>query len=59
MKSSNQDKVQGTFHETKGKIKEMVGQITDNPKFEAKGKAEKIAGKAQGEIGKVKKVVGK
>ena len=59
MKSSNQDKVQGTFHEAKGKVKEMVGQITDNPKLEAKGKAEKLAGKVQEKVGQVKKIVGK
>jgi uncharacterized protein YjbJ (UPF0337 family) len=36
----------------------MPGKITDNPKLEAKGIAEKIAGKAQGKIGEVKKVFG-
>jgi len=58
MKSSTKDKVKGTFHEAKGKVKEMAGKITDNPKLEAKGKVEKIAGKAQGKIGQVKKVLG-
>jgi uncharacterized protein YjbJ (UPF0337 family) len=37
----------------------MAGKITNNPKLEAKGKAEKIAGKVQEKIGKVKKVFGK
>jgi len=59
MKSSMKDKVKGTFHEAKGKVKELVGEITDNPKLEAEGKAEKIAGKAQEKIGKVKKVLEK
>ena len=59
MKSSMKDKVKGTFHEAKGKVKEMAGKITDNPKLEAKGKAEKITGKAQEKIGQVKKVMGK
>jgi len=59
MKSSNQDKVQGVFHEAKGKIREIAGQITDNSKLEAKGKTEKIAGKAQEKVGQVKKIVGK
>jgi len=52
------DKVKGTFHEAKGKVKEMAGEFTDNPKLEVKGKAEKIAGKAQEKIGQVKKVLG-
>jgi uncharacterized protein YjbJ (UPF0337 family) len=58
MKSSMKDKVKGTFHEAKGKVKEVAGKITDNPKLEAKGKVEKIAGKAQEKIGQVKKVLG-
>jgi uncharacterized protein YjbJ (UPF0337 family) len=51
--------VKGTFHEAKGKVKEMTGEITDNPKLEAKGKVEKIAGKAQEKFGKVEKVLGR
>jgi uncharacterized protein YjbJ (UPF0337 family) len=37
----------------------LAGKITDNPKLEAKGKAEKIAGKVQEKVGQVKKVMGK
>ena len=59
MKSGMKDKVEGTFHKAKGKVKEMAGKITDNPKLEAKGKVEKIAGKVQEKIGQVKKVIGK
>ncbi|HSW64276.1 MAG TPA: CsbD family protein [Dissulfurispiraceae bacterium] len=58
MKSSMKDKVKGTFHEAKGKIKEVAGEITSNPTLEAKGTAEKIAGKVQQKIGQVKKVLG-
>ena len=58
MKSSMKDKVKGTFHDAKGKVKEMAGKITDNPTLEAKGSAEKIAGKVQKKIGQVKKVLG-
>jgi len=59
MKSSMKDKVAGTFHEAKGAVREMAGKLTDNPKLEVKGKAEKIAGKAQEKLGDVKKVFGK
>ena len=58
MKSSMKDKVEGTFHEAKGKVKEVAGEITDNPNLETKGKSEKIAGKGQEKIGQVKKVLG-
>ena len=59
MKSSMKDKVKGTFHEAKGKVKEMAGKITDNPKLEARGTGEKVAGKVQEKIGQVEKVLGK
>ncbi len=58
MKSSMKDKVEGIFHEAKGKVKEVAGEITDNPKLETKGKSEKLAGKVQEKIGQVKKVLG-
>ena len=59
MKSSLKDKAEGTFHELKGKAKEIAGKVTDNPKLEAEGTGEKIAGKVQEKIGQVKKVFGK
>jgi uncharacterized protein YjbJ (UPF0337 family) len=59
MKSSTKDKAEGKFHEAKGKVKAMAGKITDNPKLESKGKAEKIAGNVQEKIGEVEKVLGK
>lgn len=59
MKSSMKDKVKGTYHEAKGKVRETAGKITDNPTLEAKGKVENIAGKTQKKIGEVKKVLGK
>ena len=59
MKSSTKDKAEGTFHELKGKVKEVAGKLSDNPKLEAEGTGEKIAGKVQEKIGQVKKVLGK
>ena len=59
MKSSTKDQAEGTFHELKGKVKEVAGKLSDNPKLEAEGTGEKIAGKVQGKIGQVKKVIGK
>jgi len=52
------DKVKGSFHKAKGTVKEMAGEITDNPNLEANGKAEKVAVKVQEKIGQVKKVLG-
>ena len=59
MKSSTRDKTEGTFHEVKGKAKQMAGKLSDNTKLESKGKAEKIAGKVQEKVGQVKEVLGK
>jgi len=56
MKASTKDKAEGKYHEVKGKIKEMAGDLTDNPKLEAEGTTEKIAGKVQKKIGEVKEV---
>jgi uncharacterized protein YjbJ (UPF0337 family) len=58
MKSSTQDRAEGTFNEVKGKIKEAAGELSDNPDMEAEGTGEKIAGKVQEKIGQVNKVLG-
>jgi len=59
MKSGTKDQAEGKFHELKGKAKEVAGKLSDNPKLEAEGTDEKIAGKVQGKIGQVKRVLGK
>ena len=59
MKPSTKDQAEGTFHELKGKVKEVAGKLSDDPTLEAEGTGEKIAGKVQGKIGQVKKVLGK
>jgi len=59
MKSSTKDHAEGTFHQMKGKIKEVAGKLSDNTELEAEGTGEKIAGKVQEKIGEIKKVWGK
>ena len=59
MKSGAKDQAEGTFHELKGKVKEIAGKLSDNPKLEAEGTSEKIAGKVQKKVGQAKKVLGK
>ena len=59
MKSSTKDQMEGKFHQVKGKLKEMAGELSDNPELEAEGAGEKIAGEVQEKIGQVKKVWGK
>jgi len=59
MKASTKDQAEGKFHEVKGKVKEQAGHLTNNSDLEAKGTGEKLAGKVQGKIGQVEKVLGK
>ena len=58
MKQSTKDKAKGKFHEVKGKVKEKVGQATNNPTLEAEGQGEAIGGKIRKKIGQVEKVLG-
>jgi uncharacterized protein YjbJ (UPF0337 family) len=58
MDDSTKDKTQGAGHEVKGKIKEKVGQITNNPEMEGEGTGEKIGGKIQKKVGDIEKAVG-
>ena len=59
MKPSTKDQTEGKFYKVKGKIKEIAGKLSMNPKLEAEGKDEKRAGKVQEKIGQVEKVLGK
>jgi uncharacterized protein YjbJ (UPF0337 family) len=56
MKPSTKDQVEGKIQEMKGKVKEKVGQVTDNPKLAAEGHVEKLAGKVQHKVGQIEKV---
>ena len=56
MNSSTNDQVTGKFHEVKGKVKELAGQIVNNPDLEDEGKAENLGGKFQKKVGQIEKV---
>jgi len=43
--------------EAEGKVKEMAGKLVGNEKLEAKGKVQKVLGKAQAKFGDVKRDV--
>jgi len=59
MKPSTENEVAGTVHEVKGKIKETVGRVTNDPNLEGEGIGEQIGGKVQKKIGQVQKVIEK
>ena len=56
MEESTKDKIKGAVDETSGKVKDKVGESTNNPDLHDEGTAEKVSGKVQGKIGDIKKV---
>jgi uncharacterized protein YjbJ (UPF0337 family) len=59
MKPSTENEFEGKLHEVKGKIKEKVGHVTNDPNLEGEGAGENLAGKIQNKIGHVQKVIEK
>ena len=59
MDTSTKDKIEGAIHEVKGKVKESVGHVTNNPDLEAEGKAENLGGKVQTKVGQIERVLEK
>jgi uncharacterized protein YjbJ (UPF0337 family) len=58
MKESTKDKIEGTLHEAKGKVKEESGKAIGNPDLQDRGTGEKVAGKVQKKVGDIEKVFG-
>ncbi len=59
MKQSTKDRTKGIYHEVKGNVKQKVGRAANNPRLQAEGLGEKVAGKLQKAIGKVEEAVEK
>ena len=53
----NKDQVKGRVEEAKGSIKEAAGKVVGNRHLEGEGKADKVAGKVQGNYGDAKEHV--
>jgi uncharacterized protein YjbJ (UPF0337 family) len=56
MKSSTQDKAEGTARDLKGKVKEGAGKLAGNERLQAEGRADQVDGKVQKKVGDIKKV---
>lgn len=50
----NKDQVKGRIKGTRGKIKEVTGNILGNKRLELKGKVENVSGKIQAGYGDLK-----
>jgi uncharacterized protein YjbJ (UPF0337 family) len=53
----DKDRIEGSYEQAKGKIKETVGKVTGDSKTEAEGKAQQVAGKVQNAVGGLKDAV--
>jgi uncharacterized protein YjbJ (UPF0337 family) len=53
----DKDRVEGSLHQAKGKVKEVAGKVTGDAKLEGEGKAEKTAGKVQNAVGGIKDTI--
>ena len=50
----NKDRVEGSFEQAKGKVKEVAGKVTGDSKLQSEGKAQQVAGKVQNAVGGIK-----
>jgi uncharacterized protein YjbJ (UPF0337 family) len=53
----NKNQINGKMTQIKGQVKELVGKAVGNPTMEMKGKATKVAGKAQAKLGDVTQAI--
>ena len=53
----DKDRVEGSWEQAKGKVKEVAGKVTGDAKLEGEGKAQKTAGKIQNAVGGVKDTI--
>ena len=53
----NKDRMQGSFEQAKGKMKEVAGKAAGDSKLETEGKAQQVAGKVQNAVGGFKDAV--
>jgi uncharacterized protein YjbJ (UPF0337 family) len=57
--SSHTDKIKGTANEAMGKVKQGVGEATDNQRLKGEGAAQELKGEAQQVKGDAKDAVKK
>jgi uncharacterized protein YjbJ (UPF0337 family) len=58
VKPSRSDCAKGKFHQLRGLIRQKLGELANNPRLAASGRAEKIAGRIQNLLGRIEKSAG-
>ena len=56
MEESTKDKIEGKINDLTGKVKEKVGEATNNPDLHDEGQDDQLKGKVQNKVGDIKKV---
>lgn len=51
----NQDEIKGKAEQAKGKVKEKVGEWTDDPELEAEGIVDQASGEVREKVGTAKR----
>ena len=54
----NKDEIKGKGKQIEGAIKDKAGKLIGNPNLEAKGEAERLAGKVQEKTGEARRKAG-
>jgi uncharacterized protein YjbJ (UPF0337 family) len=57
MKSGAKDRLKGAIHQVQGKAKQLAGIVVEDRKLEARGAAQKSAGKTEVRIGHLKQAL--
>jgi len=50
-----EDEFKGKAREVKGRVKDAMGGLTNDPEMQVEGKIDKLTGKAQNTLGKVER----
>jgi len=53
----DKDRIKGSAEQAKGAVKETAGKIFGDKKLETEGKADKVTGKVQNAVGRLKDAV--
>jgi len=53
----NKNQIEGRIDQVKGKVVEVVGKVTHDTKLQAEGKSDRLAAKAQANLGDAREAV--
>ena len=56
MKPSTKDQIEGSLDQLKGKLRDKIGQATNNPTLSVKGLAQQLHGRIQEKAGQIRRV---